>query len=85
MGKKYILVNSNSEYCGTLEVISEEFIPFKELKAEKVNYKMAGYKTFLDYKKHLYDDYREDGKMFDEEFTEDSLLIYLRVKVLERF
>ncbi|MCI8467800.1 MAG: hypothetical protein HFI08_06425 [Bacilli bacterium] len=85
VGKKYILVNSNSEYCGTLEVISEEFIPFKELKAEKVNYKMAGYKTFLDYKKHLYDDYREDGKMFDEEFTEDSLLIYLRVKVLERF
>ena len=55
------------------------------MKAEKVNYKMAGYKTFLDYKKHLYDDYREDGKMFDEEFTEDSLLIYLRVKVLERF
>jgi len=37
-----------------------------------VNYKLAGYKTFLDYKDHLYNDYLEKC----------SLLIYLKVKVL---
>ncbi|MCI9279766.1 MAG: hypothetical protein HFJ02_03085 [Bacilli bacterium] len=85
VGNKYMLVNSNNEYCGTLKVISEEFIPFKELKPEIVDYKLAGYKTFLEYKKHLYQDYNEDGKRLKEEFTEDSLLVYLKVKVLERF
>lgn len=85
VGHRYMVVNSNNEYCGTLEVVSEEFIPFKDLKAEMVDYKLAGYKTFLDYKEHLYRDYQQDGKMFQEEFTEDSLLIYLKVKVLERF
>lgn len=85
VGNKYMLVNLNNEYCGTLEVISEEFIPFKELKPEMVDYKLAGYKTFLEYKKHLYQDYNEDGKRLKEEFTEDSLLVYLKVKVLERF
>lgn len=85
IGNKYMVVNKNNEYCGTLEVVSEEFLPFKDLKAEMVDYKLAGYKTFLDYKEHLYHDYQEKGKMFKEEFQEDSLLIYLKVKVLERF
>ena len=85
VGNRYMVVNSDNEYCGTLEVISEEFIPFKDLKAEMVDYKLAGYKTFLAYKEHLYHDYEERGKMYKEEFTEDSLLIYLKVKVLERF
>lgn len=82
---RYMVVNNDNEYCGTLEVISEEFIPFKELKAEMVDYKLAGYKTFLEYKEHLYHEYYEDGKMYKEEFTEDSLLTYLKVKVLEKF
>ncbi len=85
VGRRYMVVNPDNEYCGTLEVISEEFLPFKDLKAEMVDYKLAGYKTFLDYKEHLYRDYQKDGKLFQEEFTEDSLLIYLKVKVLERF
>lgn len=85
VGNKYMVVNPDNEYCGTLEVISEEFLPFKDLKAEMVDYKLAGYKTFSDYKEHLYHDYQERGKMYNEEFTEDSLLIYLKVKVLERF
>lgn len=85
VGKHYMVVNPDNEYCGTLEVISEEFIPFKELKAEMVDYKLAGYETFLEYQEHLYHDYHEDGKTFKEEFTEDSLLIYLKVNVLEKF
>lgn len=85
VGERYMVVNANNEYCGTLEVISEEFIPFKELKDEMVDYKLAGYKTFLEYKKHLYQDYLEKAKMFQEEFTDESLLTYLKVKVLEKF
>ncbi len=85
VGERYMVVNANNEYCGTLEVISEEFIPFKELKEEMVDYKLAGYKTFLEYKKHLYQDYLEKAKMFQEEFTDESLLTYLKVKVLEKF
>ena len=85
VGDRYMVVNANNEYCGTLEVISEEFIPFKELKDEMVDYKFAGYKTFLEYQKHLYQDYLESAKMFQEEFTEESLLTYLKVKVLEKF
>lgn len=84
-GNRYMVVNANNEYCGTLEVISEEYIPFKDLKGEMVNYKLAGYKSFLEYQEHLYHDYQEEGKRFQEEFTEDSLLIYLKVKVLEKF
>lgn len=82
IGDKFMVVNTNNEYCGTLEVISEEFLPFKDLKAEMVDFKLAGYKTFKDYKEHLYQAYQERDK---EEFTEDSLLIYLKVKVLEKF
>ena len=85
IGKRYLIVNMDNEYCGTLEVIKEEFFPFKELKAEMVNYKLSGYKTFLEYKNHLYQDYQERAKIFHEEFTEDSLLCYLKVKVLEKF
>ena len=54
VGNRYMVVNPENEYCGTLEVISEEFISFKDLKASKVDYKLTGYKTFLDYKEHLY-------------------------------
>lgn len=85
VGNRYMLVNPNNEYCGTLEVIDEQFIPYRDLKEEMVDYKLAGYKTFSEYKKHLYREYKEDGKIFQEEFTEDSLLIYLTVKVLEVF
>lgn len=83
VGNRYLLVNENNQYCGALEVIREEFIPFKDLKADMVDYKLMGYKTFLEYKEHQ--DYCEKSKMFHEEFTEDSLLLYLKVKVLERF
>lgn len=85
IGNRYMLVNPDNEYCGTLEVISEEIFTFKDLKEEMVDYKLAGYKTFLEYKDHLYHEYNEDGKIFHEEFTEDSLIIYLKVKVLEIF
>lgn len=85
VGNKYLVINSNNEYCGTLEVTSEEFLSLKDLKAEMVDYKLAGYKTFEEYKKHLYHTYQEKGKMLQEEFTEDSLLSYLKVKVLEKF
>lgn len=85
VGNRYMLVNASNEYCGVLEVISEEFIPFKELKKDMVDYKLAGYKSFKEYKEHLYNDYQERGKMVNEEFTEDSLLIYLKVKVLKKF
>lgn len=85
IGKRFMVVNSDNEYCGTLEIISEEQIPFKDLKEEMVDYKLAGYKTFSEYKKHLYDDYRESGKIYNEEFTEDSLISYSKVKVLEKF
>lgn len=50
-----------------------------------VDYKIAGYKTFKEYKEHLLEEYQEEGKLFQEEFREDSLLVYLKVKVLEKF
>lgn len=50
-----------------------------------VDYKLEGYKTFLEYKKHLYQDYQKRAKMIQEEFTEESLITYLKVKVLEKF
>lgn len=85
IGRKYLLVNSDNKYCGALEVISEEEIAFKDLNEEMVNYKLAGFKSFKEYKKHLYDDYKDRGKIIEEEFTENSILIYLKVKVLEKF
>ncbi len=85
IGNCYMVVNMDNEYCGTLEVVREEIFPFKELKPEMVNYKLAGYKTFLEYKEYLYQKYQESAKMYQEEFTEDSLLSYLKVKVLEKF
>lgn len=85
VGNRYMVVDNNNEYVGSLEVISEEIIPFKDLKAKMVDYKLAGYKTFKEYKDHLYNEYSERGKYYKEEFNEDSLLIYLKVKVLEKF
>ncbi len=85
VGIRFMLENENNEYCGTLEVISEEFVPFKDLKEEMVDYKLAGYKTFSDYKEHLYNKYLDDERIYQEKFSEDSLLVYLKVKVLEKF
>lgn len=85
VGNRYMVADHNNEYLGTLEVISEEILPFKDLQAKMVDYKLAGYKNFKEYKDHLYKDYTERGKYYKEEFNEDSLLIYLKVKVLEKF
>lgn len=85
VGRKYLVVNEDNRYVGSLEVISEEYISFKDLKEDMVDYKLAGYRSFKDYKQHLFYDYKEIGNIYQEEFKDDSLLIYLKVKVLEKF
>ena len=43
------------------------------------------HENYNQYKEHLQQEYLEDSKFYGEEFTENSLLVYLKIKVLEKF
>lgn len=83
--KKYLLVNEENRYCAILEVIKKEDIPFKELTSKMVDYKLKGFKNFQEYKDNLFNDYKESASMFNEDFTEDSLITYETIKLIKRF
>ena len=50
-----------------------------------VNYKLTGFKSFKDYKNRMKKDFIEDGKIYNEEFTDETLICYETIKVIERF
>ena len=41
--------------------------------------------NFNHYKNSMKKDFIEDGKIFNEEFTDESLICYETIKVIERF
>ena len=50
-----------------------------------VNYKLAGFNSFKEYKENLYNEFNSECKSFNEEFTKDSLIIYDKLEVVEKF
>ena len=82
---KFLLIDSNYKYVGAIEIISEDIIPFKDLKANMVNYKLSGFKTFTEYKNYLLNEFVEDSKYYSEPFTEDSFIKYAKIKVIKKF
>lgn len=65
--------------------MDEKVIKFKDLSEDMANYKLAGFKSFKEYKNSMKKDFIEDGKIFNEEFTDESLICYETIKVIERF
>lgn len=82
--QKY-LVSYDNNYLGIVEIVDEKVIKFKDLSKDMVNYKLTGFKSFKDYKNSMKNDFIEDGKIFNEEFTDESLICYETIKVIERF
>ena len=82
--QKY-LVSYDNNYLGIVEIVDEKVIKFKDLSEDMVNYKLAGFKSFKEYKNSMKKDVIEDGKIFNEEFTDESLICYETIKVIERF
>ncbi|MEF2663922.1 MAG: hypothetical protein U0M92_06405 [Bacilli bacterium] len=82
--QKY-LVSYDNNYLGIVEIVDEKVIKFKDLSEDMVNYKLAGFKSFKEYKNSMKKDFIEDGKIFNEEFTDESLICYETIKVIERF
>ena len=82
--QKY-LVSYDNNYLGIVEIVDEEIIKFKDLSEDMVNYKLTGFKSFKEYKNRMKKDFIEDGKIFNEEFTDESLICYETIKVIERF
>lgn len=85
VGIKYLVSDKSGNYRATIEIIEEKIIKFKELKANMIDYKKRGYKTFREYKDFLYNKYKDTGAIFNETFSEDSLISYEKFKVLEIF
>ena len=83
-GIKY-LVSYDGKYLGIVQVVDEKVIKFKDLSEDMVNYKLTGFKSFKDYKNRMKKDFIEDGKIYNEEFTDESLICYETIKVIERF
>lgn len=83
-GIKY-LVSYDGKYLGIVQVVDEKVIKFKDLSEDMVNYKLTGFKSFKEYKNSMKKDFIEDGKIFNEEFTDESLICYETIKVIERF
>ena len=82
---KFLLIDSNHNYLGVIEIISENIITFKDLKEDMVNYKLIGYKNFNEYKNYLLNSYIEESKCFNESFTENSLIKYAKIRVIKKF
>lgn len=65
--------------------MNEKVIKFKDLSEDMVNYKLAGFKSFEEYKNNMKKKFIEDGKIYNEEFTDESLVCYETLKVIEKF
>lgn len=50
-----------------------------------VDYKQAGFKNFKEYKNSLYNNFKEECDAYDEEFNNESLIIYTKLEVIEKF
>lgn len=83
-GTRY-LVSYDGKYLGIVQVVDEKVIKFKDLSEDMVNYKLTGFKSFKDYKNSMKKDFIEDGKIYNEEFTDESLVCYETLKVIEKF
>lgn len=82
--KKY-LVSYDDEFLGIVQTYSEEIIKFKDLKEEMVNYKLTCFKSFQDYKNDMKEKFEKDAKVYNEEFTDESLIGYVKLKVIKNF
>lgn len=85
LNEKLLVVNSNFEYIGIVKVVHEEYIKFNSLKEDMVNYKLAGFNSFKEYKESLFEEFKNECESFNEEFTKDSLIIYDKLEVIEKF
>ena len=83
-GTKY-LVSYDGKYLGIVQVVDEKVIKFKDLSEDMVNYKLAGFKSFEEYKNNMKKEFIENGKIYNEEFTDESLVCYETLKVIEKF
>ncbi len=84
LNEKYLIINSNYDYIGIVQIVSEEIIKFKELQESMVDYKLAGFKNFKNYKDNLLKEFKEECKLLNEDFTEDSLIKYVNLKVIKK-
>jgi len=50
-----------------------------------INYKLAGLNSFKEYKESLFEEFKNECESFNEEFTKDSLIIYDKLEVIEKF
>lgn len=85
LNKKLLIVNDDYKYTGIIEIVSEKEIKFKDLKEDMVDYKLAGFKNFKEYKNSLYNDFKDECNAYDEEFNNESLIIYVKLEVVEKF
>ena len=82
---KKSLIICNGTFIGVVENQSEEVIKFKDLKEEMVNFKLLGFKSFKEYKNNLKQEFKEEGIMYNEKFTEESEIYYIKLKTIETF
>ena len=57
----------------------------KDLKEEMVNYKLTCFKSFQDYKNDMKEKFKKDAKIYNEDFTDESLINYAKLKIIEKF
>ena len=82
---KKSLIICNGTFIGVVENQSEEVIKFKDLKEEMVNFKLLGFKSFKEYKNNLRQEFKEESIMYNEKFTEESEIYYIKLKTIETF
>ena len=50
-----------------------------------VNFKLLGFKSFKEYKNNLKQEFKEESIMYNEKFTEESEIYYIKLKTIETF
>lgn len=84
LNERYFVMDNDHHYIGIIEVISEEIISFKDLKENMVNYKLAGYKNFKDYKDYLLNEFIKESEIYNHTFKEDSQIRYAKIKIIKK-
>lgn len=82
--RKY-LISYDNKFLGVVESYSEEIIKFKDLREDMINYKLTGFKNFQDYKNDMKEKFKEEARIYNEEFTDESLVNYMKLKIIKVF
>lgn len=80
LNNKYLII-SNNNYIGIVKVIEEKNIKFKDIDSSMINNSYL----FEEYKRDLLKKLQEESKNYNEYFNNESLISWVKLKLIDKF